>query len=66
MRFSFSAPAVIEVSVIAAKSAGNKPGSISGVVPIAGTNRVPKDASIIVTVSGSTVGAEPKGRASSA
>jgi hypothetical protein len=54
---------VIEVSVIAAKSAGNKPGSISGDVPIAGTNRVLKDASIIVTVSGSTVGAE---RASSA
>ena len=52
--FSFSAPTVIAASAIAAMPAAIKPGFFSGAGPIAGTNRVRKDASIIVTTSGRT------------
>ena len=53
---SFScAPTVIVDNAIAASLAAIEPGSVSGDAPIAGTNRVRKDGSIIVTGSGNTV-----------
>jgi len=58
--FSFSAPTVIADSAIAAWPAAIKPGCTSDAVPIADTNRVWKDASIIVTGSGNTVSAKRK------
>ena len=51
---------VIADSAIAAPPAAIKPGSVSGAAPIAGTNRVRKDGSIIVTGSGNTVSAGRK------
>ena len=56
----FSVRAVTAGSVIAASPAVNKPGSISGAEPIAATNKVRKDDSIIATVNGNTVSAGPK------
>jgi hypothetical protein len=59
--FSFSVGTVIADSAIRVWPAAIKPGSISGAAPIADTNTVRKDGSIIVTASGNIVGAGPKG-----
>ena len=47
-------------SAIAASPAANRPGSISGVAPIADTNTARKDETIIVTGRASTGGAGHK------
>ncbi len=60
VRSFFSVPAVIAASATAAALAAIKPGSVSGAAPIAGTNRVRKDGSTIVTGSGNTVSAGRK------
>ena len=59
---SFSVHTVIAASAIAAPPAAAKPGSNSGAEPIAATNKVRTDDSIIATGSGNTVNAEPSGR----
>jgi hypothetical protein len=58
--FSSSVPTVIAGSAIAAWPAAIKPGCGSGAVPIAGTNGVWKDASIIGTASGNIAGGRRK------
>jgi len=59
-RFSSSVRIVTADSAIAALPAAIKPDSINGAVPIADTNGVQKDDSIIVTGSGSTASARRK------
>jgi hypothetical protein len=63
---SFSVRTAIADSAIAAPTAADKPGSISGVEPIVVTNKVRKHDSIIATGSGNTASAGPKGHSKTA
>lgn len=57
-----SVPTAIAATAIAACIAANKLGSVSGAVPTAAINRVPKDASITATGS-ATIGNAARKRA---